>query len=49
MTGQAIGIGELACATGCKVQTIRYYRRLALMPEPQCTQGNQRRYAPAHI
>jgi DNA-binding transcriptional MerR regulator len=44
MTRQEIGIGDLACATGCKVQTIRYYEEIGLMPEPARTAGNQHRY-----
>lgn len=27
-------IGELSRRTGCKVETIRYYERIGLMPEP---------------
>jgi Cu(I)-responsive transcriptional regulator len=49
MSGQAIGIGELARATGCKVQTIRYYEEIGLMPEPARTVGNQRRYDQRHV
>lgn len=41
-------IGRLARATGCKVQTIRYYEQIGLMPEPLRTSGNQRRYDPGH-
>ena len=49
MSGQEIGIGELASATGCKVQTIRYYEEIGLMPEPKRTAGNQRRYGRPHV
>lgn len=37
-------IGVLARRTGCKVQTIRYYEQIGLMPEPRRTGGAQRRY-----
>jgi len=37
-------IGDLGRETGCKVQTIRYYEQIGLMPEPLRTAGNQRRY-----
>lgn len=37
-------IGELARRTGCKVQTIRYYEVVGLMPPPLRSSGNQRRY-----
>ena len=49
MSGQEIGIGDLAGATGCKVQTIRYYEEIGLMPEPARTAGNQRRYDQRHV
>ena len=41
-------IGELGQKTGCKVQTIRYYEQIGLMPKPARTSGNQRRYNPGH-
>lgn len=41
-------IGDLARETGCKVQTIRYYEQIGLMPEPIRTSGNQRRYDRRH-
>lgn len=37
-------IGSLARRTGTKVQTIRYYEQIGLMPEPGRTEGGQRRY-----
>lgn len=43
MAGE-LSIGGLARNTGCKVQTIRYYEQIGLMPEPLRTTGNQRRY-----
>ena len=42
-------IGDLAQQTGCKVQTIRYYEEIGLMPEPARTAGNQRRYGQRHV
>jgi Cu(I)-responsive transcriptional regulator len=42
-------IGDLARETGCKVQTIRYYEQIGLMPEAVRTSGNQRRYDQRHI
>ena len=41
-------IGDLAGATGCKIQTIRYYEQIGLLPEPPRSAGRQRRYAKAH-
>lgn len=49
MPGQEIGIGGLARAAGCKVQTIRYCEEIGLMPEPARTSGNQRRYDERHV
>ena len=37
-------IGTLAKQTGTKVQTIRYYEDIGLMPAPERTEGGQRRY-----
>lgn len=37
-------IGELARRTGVRVQTIRYYESIRLIPEPGRTDGNQRIY-----
>lgn len=37
-------IGALAKKTGTKVQTIRYYEQIGLMPDPGRTGGGQRRY-----
>lgn len=40
-----LGIGELASLAECRVDTIRYYERIGLMPKPERTGGNQRRYS----
>ena len=42
-------IGNLAKKTGTKVQTIRYYEQIGLMPEPGRTEGGQRRYSDAEL
>src|SRR3546814_12052583 len=41
-------IGDLSRRTGTKVQTIRYYEQIGLLPEPARSSGNQRLYSPAH-
>lgn len=41
-------IGELAGRVGCPVETVRYYERERLMPEPRRTAGNYRFYGPEH-
>jgi len=50
-TGRAkpITIGRLSRATGVKLQTIRYYEAIGLLPRPPRSQGNQRRYGPVHV
>lgn len=42
--GLGLTIGDLAKSTGVKVQTIRYYETIDLLPLPDRTEGNQRRY-----
>jgi len=37
-------IGRLASAAGVNVETIRYYQRRGLLPEPPRPPGGQRRY-----
>ena len=39
-----LSIGELAKRTRTKVETIRYYERIGLLPEPVRTMGNYRSY-----
>jgi Cu(I)-responsive transcriptional regulator len=39
-----LSIGELAKRTLTKVETIRYYERIGLLPEPARTEGNYRSY-----
>ncbi len=48
MASDECTIGRLARVAGCKVQTIRYYEQIGLMPEPARTEGNQRRYGTRH-
>ena len=45
----ALKIGELAARTDCPVETIRYYEREALLPEPTRSQGNYRLYGDTHV
>jgi DNA-binding transcriptional MerR regulator len=37
-------IGRVADAAGCKIQTIRYYEQIGLLPSPSRSEGNQRLY-----
>ena len=43
--GAGLNIGELGKATGTKVETIRYYERIGLLPKPARSAGNYRVYA----
>ncbi len=42
-------IGELGEATGVDVETIRYYERSGLLPEPQRQANGYRAYGPLHL
>ena len=46
---RAYAIGAMASKTGVKVETIRYYERIALMPDPDRTQGGNRQYGHEHL
>lgn len=42
-------IGALAKATDTKVETIRYYESIGLLPAPMRTAANYRSYEPGHV
>ena len=42
-------IGTLSKATGCKVETIRYYERIGVLPLPPRTEGGHRAYGEEHL
>lgn len=42
-------IGALSEATGTKVETIRYYEQIGLLPAPRRTTGNYRAYDQSHL
>jgi DNA-binding transcriptional MerR regulator len=45
----ALRIGQLGQATGTKIETIRYYEKIGLLPVPKRTAGNYRSYAAEHL
>ncbi|SHE77772.1 DNA-binding transcriptional regulator, MerR family [Modicisalibacter ilicicola DSM 19980] len=45
--GRPMSIGTLADRARCKVQTIRYYEQIGLLPPAPRSAGNQRRYGDA--
>ncbi|HAV71094.1 MAG TPA: MerR family transcriptional regulator, partial [Stenotrophomonas sp.] len=42
-------ISEAADASGCHLETIRYYERIGLLPRPGRTGNGYRVYGPADI
>jgi len=42
-------IGQLAQQANCKVETVHYYEKTGLMPEPPRTDGGHRIYALSHV
>jgi Cu(I)-responsive transcriptional regulator len=49
MAAAKSSIGELSRATDTKVETVRYYERIGLLPKPARTEGNYRSYEPDHF
>lgn len=47
--GTQVKIGELAKATQTQSETIRYYERIGLLPEPARNEGNYRIYGETHF
>ena len=48
MRRTGLSIGQLAAAAGVNLETIRYYERIDLMPEPERTDGGHRVYSDPH-
>jgi DNA-binding transcriptional MerR regulator len=48
MADEQLRIGDLAAAAATKVETIRYYERIGLLPIPRRTSGNYRAYSRRH-
>jgi DNA-binding transcriptional MerR regulator len=46
---EKLTIGRLAEAAGCKVQTIRYYEQIGVLPIPPRSHSNQRLYDESDI
>lgn len=45
----ALTIGDLSKATSTKVETVRYYERIGLLPKPERSAGNYRVYGAAEL
>ena len=49
MGARRIGIGSLSRRTGVHIETVRYYEREGLLPEPPRTPGGHRVYDEVHV
>ena len=49
MAESALTISKLAASAGVHVETVRYYQRRRLLPEPQRPQGGFRHYGSADV
>ncbi len=49
MAADALTIGDLGKATNTKVETVRYYERIGLMPAPKRSASNYRKYGAGHV
>ena len=48
MRRSGLSIGKLAALASVNLETVRYYERIALMPEPDRTEGGHRVYGADH-
>ncbi|MBR9865167.1 MAG: helix-turn-helix domain-containing protein [Rhodobacteraceae bacterium] len=46
---RSIRRGDLARATGCNLETIRYYEKIGIMPDPPRSTKGYRSYDNAHV
>ncbi len=46
---ETFGIGQLAKKANCKVETVHYYEKTGIMPEPPRTEGGHRIYTLQHV
>jgi MerR family mercuric resistance operon transcriptional regulator len=44
-----LSIGTLSQQSGVNIETIRYYEKIGVMPEPERTAGGYRVYGPEHV
>lgn len=44
-----MSIGDLSKATRTKVETVRWYEKVGILPAPARTAGNYRAYGPEHL
>ena len=46
---EGLSIGSLSQQSGVNIETIRYYEKIGVMPEPERTAGGYRIYGPEHV
>jgi MerR family mercuric resistance operon transcriptional regulator len=49
VSGSGLQRAELARRTGCNLETIRYYEKIGLMPDPPRTAAGYRVYGVSHV
>lgn len=49
MNSKQLSIGQIAKRANCKVETVHYYEKTGLMPEPSRTEGGHRLYVLSHL
>lgn len=49
VSGRGLQRAELARRTGCNLETIRYYEKIGMMPDPPRTASGYRVYDEAHV
>ncbi|MGE3506999.1 MAG: helix-turn-helix domain-containing protein [Alphaproteobacteria bacterium] len=49
VSGSALRRAELAMRTGCNLETIRYYAKIGILPEPPRTSGGHRLFDEGHV
>lgn len=49
VSGNGLQRAELARRTGCNLETVRYYEKIGLMPDPPRTAAGYRIYDEAHV
>lgn len=49
VTGRVLKRAALARRTGCNLETIRYYEKIDMMPEPPRTASGYRVYDETHV
>lgn len=49
VVSNSLSIGKVSAATGCNIETIRFYEKQGLLPEPSRTPGGHRVYNTSQV